>query len=163
MTSLSYRTILTAKESEAEVADDVSQPATIITHDQFNTTINLSDTTQPPVSKISSQILQLSSGGAVLDLTNLPGLNGTTLDGTGLKIRAVKFKGMVGMQPFTIAHFGFGQAYDIFGANFSVVVNADQEVVFYGGDTSPVIDGTHKNISVSGTGSDTIQVEIILG
>jgi hypothetical protein len=159
---LAYRTALTVLETITAGVADVVAAASQIRHDQFNTSYDLSSSSSVPVTQVSSQVLALVAGTKTLDLTALPGANGVTIDGTGLKVRAVKLKGITAMAAITITA-GASLGYNLFGSGWKVIVNADQEAVFFLGNNAPTITSGLKNIDFAGTGTNTINVEIVLG
>ena len=63
-----------------------------VTHDQFNTTSELNAASTPPVTKVAALQAALTAGAATVDLTSLTGTNGATVDGTGLRVQAMKLR-----------------------------------------------------------------------
>lgn len=164
--NLAYRTGITVTEPQTFAADDVAAggqtPAANVIHDQFNTAKDLDGGTVPPVSAHSGKIYALIAGALTIDLTALIGLNSVAVNGTGLKVRAVKIKGQSGAAPITITPGG-ANPYNLFGATFKSIVSSDQEIVAYLGDSAPVIGAGAKNISLAGTGTDKIAIAFVMG
>ena len=63
-----------------------------VTHDQFNTTLELSAASTPPVTKVAALQAALVAGAATIDLENLTGTNGAAVVGTGLRVQAMKVR-----------------------------------------------------------------------
>lgn len=105
----------------------------------------------------------LSSGAGTIDLRNLVGAAGAVVDANGLKVKFAKLRGKNGnANPITITK-GASNGLDAFGTAFSFDLKADQEALFYLADGSITIDSTHKTLDLAGTGSQVLQVELIMG
>jgi hypothetical protein len=137
--------------------------AATITHDQFNKAATLTSSTTPPVTKHAAFEKALVAGAGTIDLTALAGSNAGAVDGTGLKVQVAYFKAKAANgNPITIA-VGASNGYDLSGADFSVTLSPGQEVLLYGNDATPDIASGDKTIDLSGTGTDTLQVELVMG
>jgi hypothetical protein len=132
-----------------------------ITHDKFSSSGTLTPSTTVPATKVCANQFALVAGAKTLDLTALVGTNGVAVDGTGLKVQVIKFKN-TGTNPMTFAQGG-SNAYQLGGANWSQRLLAGQEWIHYGHDLNPDISSTVKNIAVSGTGTETFEVIIVMG
>ena len=157
---LAYISQVTVQESITVSAPDVVAPT--VTHKTFNTTLNLSATSTPPVSKTASFAKALSAGAATIDLTNLTGTVGT-VDGTGTKVQSAKF-----LNPSTNANAitvkaGASNAYLLGGTSWSFILSPGMEITVYGNNATPSIDATHKNIDLAGTGTQALNVVLVMG
>ena len=129
----------------------------------------LTATTTPPVTKVFSDSVQLSGGVGALDLTALAGPNGTTIDFTGLKVQLVALRCATGNAAgITVDSKDAVTGYNLFGIDNAAT--AEKIEVLPGDawgkksvDTLENVDATHKDITLAGTDSDTIQVLLVAG
>ena len=129
----------------------------------LNTSLSLSGTSTPPASVVGILAQALTSGAATIDLTNVPGTNGVAVSGNGLKIRAVKFANPASnANPITIK-FGAANPYLLFGASWSIILQPGQEFLAYLKDAAPAIGSGSKNIDLAGTGTQVLNVLILMG
>lgn len=126
--------------------------------------LTLDASTTPAVTKHSPYTLSLTAGAATIDLTSLPGITeDETVDGSGLKVQMACFE-----NPDTNANnmtitFGASNGYLLLGTAWKIILKPGQSFQTYLDDGAPVIDGTHKNIDVAGTGTQSLLVEIVMG
>jgi len=164
--ALTYRTILTALETLTAGVPDVVAAAAQITHDQFNASYTLNSGTTIPITQVSSQALALIAGSATIDLTNLPGTNGAVINGTGLQVRAIKLSNAVGNAAMTIAQ-GAANPYLLWGSGFQLILPAPtvnpSEIVSFFDSAAPVIGSGAKTLLITGTGTQVLNVQILLG
>jgi hypothetical protein len=160
---LLFATNMTTKETPTTGAPAVDANQSI-SQSQYNTSKSLSGTTTPPVSLSAKQVFTLTAGAVSIDLTNLVGLNGAAVSGTGLRVRALKVKAPSGNgAPISVAK-GAANGYTGLGASFEVTLPPGGEMTFYDGGGGGVVGGTNKTLDLSGTGStDTLQTEIVFG
>jgi len=129
-----------------------------ITHNVLGAQVTLS-----PVSEISTFTLPMVDGSATIDLTDLVGTNGKAIDATGLKVQWFHVRASTGnANPVTIAE-GASNGYALAGAGWQIILNADQQFGFIGKDTTPDVGASDCTIDVTGTTTQSIVVEIILG
>ena len=156
-----YNSIMTARETlDANVAGAANPE---ITHSAFNTDLTLNATSTPPVSQVVYLELDLTAGAYTIDLTSLQGVDGV-IDGTGLKVQAIKFQNIAGNAALSFKA-GASNGYNLGGnANWEVHLGAaaDESQHLYR-DTNPDISGTAKTIDVAGTGTQSFKVAIWLG
>ena len=163
--SLSYTGALTVIETlDQALVPDAADANRKITHNAYNTNgLSLSGSTTPPVSLCASFVKALSSGTGTIDLTALVGTNGVAVDGTGLKVRAFKFiNPATNANPITIK-FGAANPYNLLGASWQIVLAPGQEAQSYLKDGAPVVGSGAKNIDLSGTGTQALQCQVVLG
>jgi hypothetical protein len=158
--SLSYAATLTAVETLAGNTDDAPDANRKITHSAFNITGTASATTTPVVTSHAAKLIALAAGALTIDLTSLAGWgsNGTTVNGTGLKVQFLRVKNL-GANDMTFAT-GASNGYNFGGP---VTIKPGGFVMIGGNSGLPVISGTVKNIDVTGTGTQTAQVSIEMG
>lgn len=164
--ALTYRSQVTVAETLTD-ADGVSLSASetnrVVTHDQFNTTASLTSATTPPVTTVAAFRQALTDGAATIDLTALPGTNGASVSGTGLKVQAIKFKALsTNANVITITE-GASNGYALAGASWSVALLAGQEFTLYGNDATPDVAAGDKTIDLAGTGTQSVDVIVVLG
>ncbi len=137
------------------IADDTLS-AQSVQHTLFNNVI-----TPSPATIFSGKVYALVTGALSIDLRALRTVGGGSGDGNGLKVQGFYFKNL-GANNMTIVG-GASNGYLIFGTSGSVVVVPGGSLCLFTNDGSADVDGTHKTIDVSGTGSQTFQLAVILG
>ena len=145
---------ITATETLTD--ESLSTAARSIQHTNFDESI-----TPSPATIVSAKLYTLSGGALSIDLRALHQANGASGDGNGLKVQGFYFKNL-GANAMTIVG-GDSNGYLIFGTSGSVVVQPGGGLTIYHADGSADIDGTHKTIDVSGTGTQTFECALILG
>lgn len=132
-----------------------------VQHSGFNGTLTLNGSSTPPLTMVSYQVYTLSGGAATIDLTAVLGVNDVAQDATGLKVQT-----MIVYNPssnaITIAP-GASNAYALFGSGNSIEVPPGGRQQFYFADGTPDVAAGVKEIDLSGTGTDTIQIGFGLG
>lgn len=134
----------------------------VVTHDQYDEAVTLNSGTTPPVTQIAAFLLTLSGGTVNIDLTALVGTNGATLDGTGLKIQIIRIKNL-GANPMVIKSGASNGHTGVIGATTGETIPVGGHMKKFTGDQGDDIDATHKILTVTGTGSQTAEVTIVLG
>ena len=100
----------------------------------------------------------LSAGAGSLDLTAIPYGEGT-YDGTGKKVVELRISN-AGANALTVSK-AVSNGYDLFGSNDPVVVPGSGSVRIAGSSGSN-IDGTHKALTLAGTGSQASAWTLVL-
>jgi len=144
--------------------DSAPQPTVLHTALSIKGTLDAGST--PAVTMHSQQIYSLSGGAKTIDLTALLSTYGRILDGTGLKVRLLRFENR-GTHVMTIGK-GATNGYDLFGGSIAPAVPAPDGTTQTGlmisfGDGLAAIDGTHKTIDVAGTLTEQFALSIDLG
>jgi len=134
-----------------------------VTHDGFNTTVVLNSTSTPPASEVGCFEQDLTAGAATIDLTAMPSTNGATVDGTGKRVQAAKFKNPSDNANNMTITEGASNGYDGFGASFSIILVPGAEVTIFTNDGGTDISGTNKTIDIAGTSTQTLEVSLVLG
>lgn len=148
-----YGCVLTTEEVLA-VGVPAALPANrILLHDQFNTpSAPIADATD-----VAYFNLAMTAGSGAIDLTACPHVNGIEIDGTGKKVKAIRFKaaannsGAITIEPAVSNGF----------EGLSCVLNPGAEVTLKGNDD--VVGSEAKDLDLSGTGTDSVQVTIVFG
>lgn len=154
LSSPTIKCALTAVEVLEE--DSLSSSGRSVQHTVFDRTI-----TPSPATIYSGDVYALSSGAKSIDLRALYTVGNGLGDANGLKLQGMYFKNL-GANPMTIVG-GASNGYDLFGASGSVAVPAGGVLVMFFNDASPDVSGTDKTIDISGTGSQTFELALILG
>jgi len=134
-----------------------------VTHNQFNTSQSLTNATTPPVTKVAAAVVALVDSAKTIDLTELTGTNGVTVNGTGLKVQVLKFKNKEDSANAMSIVPGETNGYDLGGADMKVTLQPGQEVTLYGNDASPDIGGTDKTLDLAGTAVQECELMIVMG
>jgi hypothetical protein len=142
---------------------DLSAADNTVTHSGFNSTATLGATTTPPATLTASFVVTMTAGAADIDLTALPGLNGGTIDGTGLKVQVFRVRAKAANANPVAIEAGDSNGYDMFGANWKLSLAAGQRALLFGNDATPDVASGDKIIKVSGTGAQQIEVQVVLG
>lgn len=135
-----------------------------VTLSGMNTSVTLGAGTTPAVTKGTAFQQALSGGAATIDLTALPGLTGEeTIDGTGLKIQTLKLANPSDNNGTITVVQGASNAYQLGGANFTIPIPVGGEVTLYFPEGNPDVASGAKEIDLSGTGTDPLNVSVTLG
>ena len=157
----------TSRLDVTESLDDDSIKTSRITHDAFGTKLSFKPSTTPAATKHAAFIQALTSGVATINLTALPGLLSSTIDCTGLKVRAVKI-----INPATNTHPlviepGGSNPYNLLGAGFKDTIQPGGErLILLPTGTTPVIGSGAKNIALSdggAGGTESHKFQFVLG
>lgn len=134
-----------------------------VTYTGLNAKTNLDATTTPAVSKVSVFAQAMTAGAATIDLTALTGTDGQVVDGTGLKVRAVKLRNKSGNTSAITIQPGASDGYNLAGAAFKIAVEIGQSVTLELGTMAPTIGPTAKNIGITGTLAEVLECAIVMG
>jgi len=127
-------------------------------------------TSTPPGSHYLVEEILLASSGAqsdTIDLAAWSDTEGATKNSVGLKVQAIRVTALsTNDGDFTIAG-GDADAYELFGVGNEVDIPPGAEMSFRFGDNladiGPSSGGGDTDIKFSGTGGDTLTVEMIIG
>lgn len=159
--SANLNMICNVVEQIAVDADSVSGSGGQVTHNQFNSTATYTGSTGVPVTKVSAQVLALSTGAKTLDLSALLGINGGAVNATGLKLQIWLLKNL-GANDMTFT-FGASNPYEALGPAFLFVLKTGQVAQFFLNDSAPDVGSGAKSIDVTGTASQTFQSMMVFG
>ncbi len=128
-----------------------------------STTLNAG--TSPAATKHAAYNVTLSTGTGSIDLTALPGITADeTVNGTGLKVQYLKFTNpSTNANKITVAK-GASNGYFLDNATtWSFVLAPGQTMTVNCNGASAVIGGSAKIIDVTGTGSQILNVQVVMG
>lgn len=159
--TLNYKSHLSVIE-ELDL-DSASAANSRIKHERWNTSKAFNAGSDPAAQLVAAFEQALTAGAATIDLTGLAGTNGATVDGTGKKVIAAKFSNPVAnSSPITIGE-GAANGYELAGDGWSVTLGPGDEVTLLRHGHAPAIGATAKDIDLSGTGTETLNVILVLG
>lgn len=149
--------------SETLEAGIDAAPSPVVAHTDFSTRGTYTATSTVPATVVSADEIALVGGAHTIDLEALPGTNGATVVGTGLKVQLFKFKN-TGTNVMTLTE-GAANGYRLLGtaAGWEIAVFAGQEVLINGNDLTPDVAGVDSEIDIAGTAVETFEVMIVLG
>lgn len=119
-----------------------------------------------PATKHSEQLLALVSGSATIDLTSLPSYGvAAQVTFNGLKVQIAKFKTPTTNTADIVVTRGASNGYGhgAAGGTFTWRIPPGSEISFRVPDLNPDVDGTHKIWDVTGTGTESVMVELVAG
>ncbi len=160
---LEYTTNLTATEVLETNTVSSAAASRTVKHTLLNKAATLQASTTPPVSKVAAFEQALTAGAATIDLTALTGTNGAAVDGTGLKVQAIKITAKATNANVITITKGASNGYALAGADFSVALAAGQEFVLFGNDAAPDIASDAKTLDLAGTLAQAVQVIVVMG
>lgn len=160
---LTYSSLLTAKETLSVNVPAADVKKRVVTHDLYNTVSTLNSGTVPPATDMAAFEKALVAGAVTIDLTALTGTNGRVVDGTGLRVQALKFRNKSVNAATLKLKKGGTNGYDGFGALFSITLAPKAEVMILNEDAGGDISSTNKTLDLTGTDVEVGEFEIILG
>lgn len=127
-----------------------------------------SDATGPavPVTKRAFLEQALTAGAATIDLTSLTHEQGgltETVDGTGLKLQFLRLCAPSGNDAAITITPGASNGYDFSGSSASITLESGQCVTLELAESAPDIDSSNKTLDLAGTGTDSLEVSILMG
>lgn len=161
--TVTFQSLTTVAEEIANNADSLASNAKTVTHSAFNTAATLNAGSTPPATLNAQFVQALSNGAATIDLTTLTGTNGKVVSGSGLKVQVLKLKAKGTNANVITAAKGASNGYELAGAAWSVALMPGQEVTFFGNDATPDIAAGAKTIDLAGTGTQSLEVVVIMG
>lgn len=160
---MSVSTTITSNITTVETLTDgdIGSTNNTVTHNQFDSSSVVNGTSTVPATKCAYFTGALAAGAKTIDLTALASTNGAVISGSGLKVQAFKVKNL-GANAMTFTD-GASNGYELAGDGWKLILASGQYAMIYGNDAAPDIDGTHKTIDVSGTGTQTFECSIVMG
>ena len=158
MSTITGMVMMSLGINEAITGDAISSAS--VAHAAFDTVGLQLPTATIPTTKVSFKTYSLVAGTKTIDLRALPGIENVSQDCDGLKVRAFIFKNPAGNGTMTVAA-GSSNGYDI--DTFKVRGNADNPQTKVSRETFGTVDGTHKTIDVTGTGTQSFSFGLVLG
>ncbi len=158
--AIAYQLTVTETLSPTFADTNTSNRKVVTNGLNISKTLNAGST--PPGTMLSAFQKTLVSGGGQIDLRTLPGTTGTQ-DGNGLKLQAcILYNPTTNANTITVA-VGTSNGYTFAGAACSVTLSPGDTIALFRNDTAPDVDGTHKLLDIAGTGSQVLDVELVLG
>jgi hypothetical protein len=162
LTYMSYVTAAEIIEGNDDLLDSSSSKRKL-TYTGLDTSKTLNAASTPPATKQAYFVKALATGAATIDLTALVGSNGAAVDLTGLKVQCLKLKNPATNANTIKAKFGTANPYNLAGADWAITLSPGQEFTFYGDDDTPDVAAGAKNIDLSGTLVQELEVGIVAG
>lgn len=136
-----------------------------VTKDGLKTTAQLNASSTPPVTQAAEFTATLSGGALTLDLQVLTGIGGATLDLTGLKIIAAKFKCPSSNTGVMNINEAAANSYNLGGTTYDFDIPPGGEMTLYFPDNSVLADvgASASDIDLAGTGSETVDIIFVAG
>ena len=128
--------------------------------DQGTRTLNSSST--PAATKHHAETITIA-GTQTVDLTSLSDVEGTAIDGTGLKVQAVRMIADADNAAAITVAPGASNPYPLFGTSNEVDLAAGAEICHYSPEGLPDVAAAVKEIDISGTNDDILYIQLILG
>lgn len=164
--TLTYSTNFKVVETLEANVQAASSTNSRVTHDQFNTSVTLNAASTPAITKTANYELALSAGAVSVDLTALKAAGQATagtIDGTGLKVQAVRLKNKsTNANNMTFAE-GATNGYALFGTGWTITLPPGGEVTAYLPEGSPDVAAGDRVIDITGTGAQVAQIQFVLG
>ena len=164
--SLTYAVTATLIEvlPAAQAPGAANEAARTVTQAGFNAAQRvLKPDSSPPVTCGALFQQALTTGAATIDLTVLDGFNDKVVNGTGLRVQLLRVKNpATNANPITVAK-GASNGYDGFGSAFSITLQPGAEMTFLTSDAGGDIGSGNKTLDLTGTGTQALDVEIIMG
>lgn len=144
----------------------VSPSDATVTIDGLDEDTTLTGSSSVPVTKAVAYEVTLSGGAATINLAALVGLTAEeVVDGTGLKVQGVKFKNKATNANSMTVSKGASNGYGLnaAGTTFSVPLSPGQSVLFSLNEAAPDIASGARTWDVAGTGSQVLQIHVLMG
>ena len=156
-----YKSGVVVKETLTASVAGADSP--IITHDVYDSEITLNAGSTPPATDAVFWQQDLAAGTATIDLTSLTGTNGESIDGTGKRVQVLKFKALAANANTIAVIPAAANGYELSGADFKITLSPGQEFLYYGNEATPEIGAAAKDFTLTGTGTQGLEVSIVLG
>lgn len=162
--SVTYTAALTIRETLTDNVPAAVETKRLVTHDQFNKTSTIDSGTSPAGTLSATFEQALTAGTATIDLTALVGTNDIAVDGTGLRVQAIRLVcKTANTSPVSIGE-GAANGYDGFGSSFLLGLPADGNFLIETQGGGAVIGGANKTLDLASSDVDAIvEISILLG
>jgi hypothetical protein len=149
--------------TEDQAGPFVNANAKAIKQSGLSTNSTSTGTTTPAVTKDAYFQQALTAGAATIDLTNMTLANGSVVNFSTLKVQLYKFRNPgTNLNAITVT-FGAANPYLLHGAAWKFILQPGDEIMTRLPNTAPTVDATHKNIDISGTGTQALDVGLVAG
>lgn len=159
--SVEYKARVTVTETLPNNTGSTDPARRVVTHDQYNEEVTITGASTPPATLCAHFLLTLTAGAATVDLRTLTGTNGAVVDGNGLKPQVIRIKNL-GANTMTFKA-GASNPHNAFSATNGHVLQPGGHIQIFTNDNTDDIDATHKTWDVTGTGTQTAEVTIVMG
>lgn len=151
-----------------ETIDDgsLSNSGNAVVHSAFNKSATLNSGSTPPATVVVAFNQALTGGAATIDLTALTGLNGATISAAGLKLQAIQAKATAGNSGVITLTAGASNGYKLASVSAWKIGLSPGGCMTWvnGADTGDdVANGSTDEIDLAGTGTDSVDLELIFG
>jgi hypothetical protein len=160
--AVTYAATCTVAETLGQNTGSAPAAQRLVTHSSYNQAAALNGATTPPATTCAHFLLALTAGAATIDLRNLTGTNGAVVDGNGLKVQVVRIKNL-GANAMTVKSGAANGHTGFFTPTTGTIIPPGAHIVIYTNDNGDDVDATHKTWDVTGTGTQTAEVTIVLG
>lgn len=163
---LTWETKLSAVETPG-TSPATLNPTASITHNAYDQKGTYSVAAPNPAKCAYFHVVKGAPG--IIDLTALPGINGSTVNGTGQSVQFIRFRAVTAAGALNGANvsltFGAANPYDLMGPAFLFVLEPGQWVTFGGSNQCPAIGAGANRIDITGPGAatDGVEVSVIMG
>lgn len=141
----------------------LSSGGNVVLHKGLNgDTVQLNATSTPPVTKYSEQAaVALAAGTKDIDLTNLPTAEDSADTFAGLKVQAVRIRNNSAATTLVVTP-GASNGYQLNSTDGLRIAPGQQLLLTYK-DNLADVDGTHKVLTFTGTGTETFDLALAAG
>lgn len=162
---MSVSAVVTSRLTVTETVSDtyVSASDNTLTFSGLDTNVTLNAGSDVPATTHAAWAVTMSGGAATIDLRAMTGANGAAIDGNGLKVQACKFRNKTDNANTITITEGASNGYALLGAGFTLDLTPGQWVQLFLNEDAPNVSGTDKTIDISGTGSQVLEVQFVLG
>lgn len=134
-----------------------------VLYDQFNVDKVLDADSTPAITKGFADTLTLSTGTLTLDLTSLADGDFATKTFNGLKLVTLHVKNpSTNANDITLAE-GASNGYPLFGAGWTITLRPGEAFSWESAGDAPAVGSGDKEIDISGTGSQEVQISMTAG
>lgn len=157
---LSIRETLSATDNVAKSASATNR---LVTHTLFNKSSTINASSSPAATLAATFEETLVDGAATIDLTDLIGTNDIAVDGSGLRVQALRFINKSTSDAVISIGEGESNGYDGFGSGFYLELPPNGNILVETQDGGTDISGTNKTLDLIGMYDDVAQISILLG
>lgn len=161
--ALNLQLIMDIFETLATGVPAASTAGATIEHANWNQTLALDANTTVPITKTAIFQKALVAGAVTVDLTALTGSNGAAVTLSGLKVQALYLKNPTTNANTIKVKVGAANGYQVAGAAWEVTLSPGQWMVLYGHDLTPDVGGAAKDLDLTGTGTQALDMAIVAG
>lgn len=130
-------------------------------HNGYNAGGTIHATSSVPATKCWYGTATLSAGALTLDLTALATGTQGTVDLTGLKVQVMTIRNPSAAL-ITLTE-GAANGYEILGNTWKTGLLSGQRVMIFGNEATPDVGSSTKNIDITGTGTQYLEIGIVAG